>query len=197
VDGARVFSDASFPFEHRFLTPLLSSGRSNFTVRARAIDTGGNFAWSDEITVTLTPDMTPPRVVRTFPALSAIMGAAGTLAAYFNEPIDPTSLSANTFAVTFAGSDGVLGNADDATVNDGVISYRDTLNAAFLTSATSLPPGLYRASVNPPVADVAGNIMIRAYSWQFWVWKHVHFTALPELRDERGVQSAGQLLSMV
>jgi hypothetical protein len=89
VDGARVFSDASFPFEHRFLTPLLSSGRSNFTVRARAIDTGGNFAWSDEITVSLTPNMTPPRVVRTFPAPTAIMGAADTLAAYFNEPVDP------------------------------------------------------------------------------------------------------------
>jgi hypothetical protein len=129
VDGARVFSDASFPFEHRFLTPLLSSGRSNFTVRARAIDTGGNFAWSDLITITLTPDMTPPRVLRTFPASAAIMGAADTLAAYFNEPIDPATLGTNTFQLTFAGMDGTLGNSDDALVSDGVSSYRDTLNA--------------------------------------------------------------------
>jgi hypothetical protein len=97
------------------------------------------------------------------------MGAADTLAAYFNEPVDPASLGTNTFRVTLAGTDGVLNTADDAAITGGVISYRDTLNAAFLTFPTNLPPGLYRASVNPPVADVPGNVMARTYSWQFWV----------------------------
>jgi hypothetical protein len=88
INRTRVFSDASFPFEYRFLTPLLSSGQSNFIVRARAVDTGGNFAWSEEITVIIAPDMTPPRVVRTFPEAEGIAGAADTVAAFFNEPLD-------------------------------------------------------------------------------------------------------------
>jgi hypothetical protein len=56
ADGVRVLTDGNFPFEHRFLSPRLTETRTNFTVRAKATDTGGNFSWSDEILVELTPD---------------------------------------------------------------------------------------------------------------------------------------------
>jgi hypothetical protein len=169
VDGVRVVTDGNFPFEHRFVTPLLSATKTNFTIRAKATDTGGNFAWSDEITGTLVHDITPPRVVRRFPNPQAIVGAINLIAGYFDEPIATTTLDNSTFTVSFAGSDGIFGTSDDAPVTYGSLSYRDDLNATFMNFPTNLPPGVYRASINPPVADLSGNQLRTASAWQFWV----------------------------
>ena len=62
VDG-EVATDPSFPFEHYFVTPRRAA-QSSFRLRARAFDTGGNETLTDEIIVPLTPDVTPPVVVR-------------------------------------------------------------------------------------------------------------------------------------
>ncbi|MCZ7635210.1 MAG: hypothetical protein M5U12_03630 [Verrucomicrobia bacterium] len=40
--------------------PLLGPNRTSFRLRARAFDTGGNFAWSTEYNVNLVPDATAP-----------------------------------------------------------------------------------------------------------------------------------------
>jgi hypothetical protein len=47
----------------RFITPAITAGRTSFSLRATAIDTGGNTNSTGEITVALTPDLTPPRSV--------------------------------------------------------------------------------------------------------------------------------------
>jgi hypothetical protein len=167
VDGVRVFTDASFPFEHRFITPTLASGRTNFTVRAKATDTGGNLAWSDEITVTLTPDATPPRVLRTVPDISTVITqATDTVIAYFNEPIDVATLNVVSFYVVSAGPDNVLGNTNDFVV-PGVVSWRETLNAAVIAFPSPLPLGVYQGVVTAAIADVAGNHPTNTYRWTF------------------------------
>jgi hypothetical protein len=170
VDGVKVATDGNFPFEHRFTTPLLTSGRTNFTVRARATDTGGNATWSTEIVVAIVPDFTPPSVVQVFPTPGAIIGQADLVAAYFNEPIQAASLNATTtFLLQSAGADGLLDTSDDSWVTNGSISYRDDLNAAFLSFPTNLPAALYRGWLNPPIADLAGNELANSFVWQFWI----------------------------
>src|SRR5204862_6475610 len=66
VDGQKVATDGNFPFEHRFITPLIGLNRTNFIIRARTTDTGGNATWSEQINATLVPDATPPAVLHVF-----------------------------------------------------------------------------------------------------------------------------------
>jgi Bacterial TSP3 repeat len=51
---------------------------------------------------------------------------------------------------------------------NGTVTYRDTLNAAFLTFTTNLPAGLYRAVISPPLADLSGNQITQPFRWNFW-----------------------------
>ncbi len=167
VDGVKVFTDVSFPFEHRFIAPPLSATKSNFTVRARAIDTGGNFAWSDEITVALTPDATPPRVLRTLPAQTVVTQAVDTVIAYFSEPLDQATLNGASLYVVSAGPDSAWGTADDVALTGATLSWRDTINAAVLKFPSALPFGIYRGVITPAVTDVAGNHLTNEFRWSF------------------------------
>ena len=169
VDSVRAATDGNFPFEHRFVTPLLTTNRTNFTVRARGTDTGGNATWSQEIIVTLVPDATPPVLAQVFPAPGAILGQSDLVVAYFNEPIAQSTLSAATFQLRSAGTDGLLDTADDTFLTSGTISYREEFNAAFMNFETNLPPALYRGYVNPPLADLTGNALLSSFKWQFWI----------------------------
>jgi hypothetical protein len=168
VDGARVGTDGNYEFSQRFITPVRTPTNDTFTLRARAFDTGGNFAWSPEYTVLLVPDATPPRVTRRYPAPGAIVGSTDTVAAYFSEPlatpVDPAALTLN-----FAGPDGVLGTGDDQPVAGGSLNYRSSLNALFLTFPESFAPGLYEAAVQTTVRDRAGNALPAPVRWRFWV----------------------------
>ncbi len=169
VDDVKVLIDGNFPFEHRFVTPLRSATKTNFTVRARATDTGGNFTWTETLVVALVPDATPPRVTSTFPAPGAIVGSVNLVIAYFNEPIVAGTLSAASFTVQQVGADGVLQTGDDQFIAPASVAFRADLNAALLTFPTNLGPGLHLARLIPPVADLAGNVIAPAAAWQFWV----------------------------
>jgi hypothetical protein len=169
VNGEKVATDGSYPFEHRFVTPLIAAGRTSFTLRARASDTGGNATWSDTLTVNLVPDATPPRVVRVVPATGSIVGSVDTVAAYFSEPIIPASLVSASFRLISAGPDNRFGNAAD-TIPNGAISYRDDLIAAVLSFSPVLPPSSYRLAIGPDVTDRAGNAMAAEFSSAFRVF---------------------------
>lgn len=170
VDGEKQATDGSFPFEHRFVTPLIAPGRDTFTLRARASDTGGNTTWSDLLTVRLVPDATPPRVVRAVPSVGAIAGSVDTITAYFNEPVIEATLDPGSFRLISAGADDVFGNADDLLVTGGAVSYRDQLNAAVLAFPTNLPPAFYRIVIGTNVTDRAGNPMAAEFSSPFRVF---------------------------
>jgi hypothetical protein len=169
LDGQQVPSDGNFPFEHRFVTALRSLGQTNFTVQARAFDTGGNATWSELLTVALVPDATPPQVSGTFPANSAIVGALSLVSAKFNEPINSATLTSNSFRVALVGTDGLPGTADDVFVSGGALSYNDSANLATLTFPTNLAPGAYSIRVQAPIADLAGNAMTGPFVSRFWI----------------------------
>ena len=169
VNGFLVAVDGNFPFETRFTTPSLSASQTNFRLRAKATDTGGNFTWTDEFVVNLVPDATPPRVTRRFPGAGAIVGAASVVSASFSEPVQPATLTANTFLLVAAGIDQVFGSPDDSPVVGGALEYREDVATVVLNFQDPLPPGLYQARLTPPIADLAGNPLLGDVVWTFWI----------------------------
>jgi hypothetical protein len=170
VDGAPVLTDGNFPFEHRFVTPRLTASKTNLTVRAKATDTGGNFAWSDEILFTLALDATPPRVLRTDPATNgfvSITNPPSAVFAYFNEPMDVGSLGFGNYRIIFAGADNRLGTADDRVVTNATVTYRDTVNAGVLELSAPLVLGVYQGVITTNVTDAAGNHLANEFRWTF------------------------------
>jgi hypothetical protein len=157
VDGQLAVTDGNFPFEHRFMTPLLAQDKNSFTLRAKATDTGGNSTWSETLTVNLVADATPPRVVRFLPPNGALSGSLRIFSAVFSEPINPSTLTAETFNLIGAGPDGFFGTADDVLPAGGALTYRESSNSVFLAFAADISPGLYRLTVRAPLADLAGN----------------------------------------
>ncbi|MBI3415185.1 MAG: Ig-like domain-containing protein [Verrucomicrobia bacterium] len=190
VDGMKAFSDGNFPFEYRFEPPALTAIKTNFTVRARAIDTGGNFTWSEELTIKLGPDVTPPRITATSPLGGAKV--VSSLLAYFNEPMNPATLNTASFKVISGGADGLLDTADDLPVGGGGVSYQAENRSVSLNFATPLPDGLYRAVVTTAVADASGNRLASDYTWQFRVAKAVFWSRNADgLWDDRANWSVG------
>ncbi len=171
VNGRTVSIDGNYPFEARFVTPSINpaAGVNTFLLRARAFDTGGNNAWSTEYRVTLVPDATPPRVLRRFPSAGAIVGSATSVTAYFDEPVNPQTLNAQSLDIIFAGADGVIGTTDDSELNGYTVDYRTDLNAVFLEFPEALPPGLYEVRMKSPLADLAGNPLTPSAIWRFWI----------------------------
>jgi len=169
LDGVKAATDGNFPFEHRFVAPSLAA-RPSFTLRARASDTGGNFTWTPEITVMLTPDVTGPTVTRVLPAhRTAIFGPLRSVAAFFNEPMDVSTLTSGAFTLTEFGPDGRAGTPDDVAVTRGDVEFRPDVLGAFMNFTPELRRGIYLARVSPPAADVAGNLLAIPRSWRFIV----------------------------
>ncbi len=171
VNGVKVFTDGNFPFEYRFAVPALTTTNTNFTLQARAVDTGGNATWSETITVRILPDLAEdlaPVVKYTTPA-----GGGGrtitNLLAYFSKALDPATLNSNSFRLFSAGADGTLGTADDLLFIDGSVGYRKFGNAAAVTFGAPLPIGHYRAVLSPEIADPNGHHLAATYSWDFQV----------------------------
>ena len=167
LDGVKVFTDSAFPFEFRFVPPRLTVNTKSFRLRARAVDTGGNSTWTEEVTVTLLPDTTPPRVTQYSPLGGG--KAVRNFSVYFDGPVNAATLNAGSFKLFSAGNDGLPGTADDLPVNGGVVSYREETKSATLSFTSPLPDGRYRAVLSTAVADLAGNRMASDYVWQFRV----------------------------
>lgn len=169
LNGARVFTDGSFPFEFRFLVPSLADGADRFTLRARAVDTGGNVAWSEELAVQIVPDATPPRLVRTVPAAGAWVGRISRVALFFNEPLAGDTLAPAALRLLGTGPDQVLGTADDVTMPVTLLPQRE-LRAVFLDHAGDLPPGRYRVEAAATLTDLAGNHLPAPLAFEFRVF---------------------------
>src|SRR5262249_59395878 len=117
------FSDGNFPFEYRFTAPELTATKTNFTLQARAIDTGGNATWSELIAVRLTPDNVPPEV--TGFSIRRSSAPISSLSINFSKPIASGSLTPAALRLFAAGSDGSLGTADDVPVGTASISLQN------------------------------------------------------------------------
>jgi hypothetical protein len=166
LNGQRELVDGGFPFEVGVQLPANDASRTNVTLRARAIDTGGNATWSEELRFGLVQDATPP-VARPFrPAVNGVAGNVETVAVGFNEPVDLASLEGGRFTVGGVGPDGILGTADDAVVG-ATLSLRNDNGTAFLAFGGPLPAGRYQARLLAGVADVSGNATRRTLTWNF------------------------------
>jgi len=148
IDGQVVFDDGAFPFEYRFDTPLMADAQS-FTVSTTAFDTGGNSTSTGDIEVSVLQDMSPPEVVLFSPAADNPLpdGLNVSLFATFSEPVDQTSLTADSFRLVDASSQPV----------SGVLNYRSNTNTAVLNFPGGLAPGSYTAEITTAVSDLAGN----------------------------------------
>lgn len=156
IDGAKAGTDGNFPFSWTFLAPEATAAKSNLVLRAKASDTGGNTTWSEELTLQLVKDATPPKVRSLSPRDGAILPGAATLAAFFSEPIDTATLTAGTVKVTWAGPDGQFGTADDQVVTPFDIEFREEVLGVFLAFAPPLAAGPHRVELSAGIKDLFG-----------------------------------------
>ncbi len=183
LDGQLMETDGNFPFEVLFNTPLSTAAKNSFTVRARAFDMGGNFAWSAPVTIGLGPDVTPPLVARTFPQPNTILGSLSAVIAFFSEPLQPGTVVPDAFRLMNAGPDGVIGTADDFPAAGGVLTYQDSGHAAVWTFPAPLAPGVWHGVISAPIADRSGNVLAQPYKFNFILFNQ------PD-RDHDGVPDA-------
>lgn len=168
VDGDRVFTDGNYPFEYRLRVPKLTAEKTNLVLRARAFDTGGNATWSDEITVTIGPDVTPPKARPAAPAADGFAVSPTVISAIFNEPIDEATLTPQRLTLTFLGADRQRGTADDVPI-EGEIGYVADARLAELRFPTVPNAGRYEAVLLRGVTDLAGNATTNDTVWAFEV----------------------------
>jgi len=170
VDGERLTTDGTFPFEAFFTAPSRAGGKERFVLQARVFDTGGNFTWSDPLTVPLTADQTAPFARRVFPSDGAFVARTSAVGVVATELLDEGTL-APALSLTAAGPDGALGTADDVPVPGGVVEYRErTATAALVFSPPLLEPGLYEARLATTATDLAGNPFAADASWRFTIY---------------------------
>src|SRR5206468_7813338 len=127
-----VATDGYFPFEYQFVAPRRTAQKISFRLSARASDTGGNFTFTPEIIVNLTPDVTPPSVRNSFSGLPGYHDGVSDLVVFWTEPINPGTLNTNTVRIVSVGADGIPGTGDDVDVQGVIFEYRADLNAVFL-----------------------------------------------------------------
>jgi hypothetical protein len=167
VNGVRVRTDGTFPFEHFLVSPRRSE-RPAISIRARASDTGGNASWTDELVVTLAADARAPRITRLVPGDGSILGRTGTVAAFANEPLKASTVTFGSFRLEEAGPDRTFDTADDVLVS-ATVEVRNEVLGIFLTDPAGFPPGRYRATLTEAVTDEAGNALPKT-TWRFVVY---------------------------
>ena len=169
VDGIKVATDGNYPFEVRILAPALSQ-QTSIIVKARASDTGGNFTWTDEIVLGISPDNISPKVAKLIPADGKIIGSLNTVTAIISEPIDPLAVDNNLLTLLEAGIDTIFGTADDQIILDGEVSFSDASLLLSRNFASPLQPGLYQATISEALLDFSGNALEAPVSWQFTIY---------------------------
>jgi len=155
VDGAKVATDGSYPFEVRLATPTRAE-RPQMVVRARVTDTGGNEAWSNEIPIQLLPDTEPPFVASASPGDGEHWLRVEGMTFTFSEAMDASRFDAQALKLVSTGPDRQAGTADDAVVAASRVGYSPAGRTAEIRFATPLAPGLYELEASG-LRDLAGN----------------------------------------
>ncbi|MEM7263285.1 MAG: Ig-like domain-containing protein, partial [Planctomycetota bacterium] len=115
IDDALARRDGGAPYEFRFETPRLGE-QASFTLKARAIDSGGNETWTEDFELQLSPDTSAPRLIARLPNAGAT--TRGTkLKGYFSEPLDSATITDGVVTLTDLGPDLELGTADDRVIS--------------------------------------------------------------------------------
>jgi hypothetical protein len=174
LDGQLIAADGNFPFEARFITPLLTATKTNFVIQARAFDTGGNSTSSDIFTVNLRPDSSSPKVRRVSPTGGGRV--IDRVTAYFTEVVDAGKLNATSFQILSAGVDGLLDTGDDLLLSNASYSVRAENLSASARFSQPLPNGLYRVTLTPGITDPNNNPLEAPINWDFRVGNASYWT---------------------
>jgi len=168
IDGELVSLDGSYPFEFDFLNPSRSEGRTEIIIQARATDTGGNSVWTDELTVELLDDATPPILLGVSPiADTTVFDRVTGISAVFNEALSPDPLDSDLQVIS-AGFDGALDTEDDVLISGNV--YLQSVNGILLDLGEDvLSNGLYRGVLAGGISDLKGNQTVEGFTWEFMV----------------------------
>jgi len=170
IDGKRIGTDLSFPFNQAFVVPPLSQ-QTALTITAKAIDTGGNAAQANPLVLNIIPDATTPRVIRSTPFDGGFRANVDTVGVYFSEPMNAASINFSEFSLFEAGPDGALNTQDDISIAINAFNYSEAQRAAFTNISQSLSVGRYRAALSNNVTDVAGNTLGIPFTWSFTVFE--------------------------
>lgn len=107
-------------------------------------------------------DTTPPTVSSTVPANGATQVPLNIIiSATFSEPINPDTLSANSFIVLAVGLSG------GATVSGAVTYTAETMTAIFTPTTLLGVDTPYAVTITTAVEDEAGNPLDATFSWSF------------------------------
>ncbi len=169
LDGQRVATDGSFPFEWHGVAPSLTTEKIGFTVRARAVDTGGNSTWSEELTIGL-QDTTPLRIVSTEPGPGPFVPVAPVIAVavQFDEPVAVESVTPTSLTLVAAGPNGTFGDVDDVPLA-GTVQLGMGGAGLRLILEDALTGGRYRATVAGSVANRSDVVLGADVTWDFEV----------------------------
>ncbi|MGK2907195.1 MAG: Ig-like domain-containing protein, partial [Desulfuromonadales bacterium] len=104
-------------------------------------------------------DLVSPYVSSTNPVHNSNDVATNrAITATFNEAVDPAMITSNTFLVD---------DANDSPVT-GSVTYDEGSRTALFRSSVVLAPGAaYTATITADVEDLAGNTLVKDYTWQF------------------------------
>ncbi len=180
IDGVAGARSGKFPFAATLRAPPLTVVKTSFVLRAKATDTGGNNAWSSEITLRLLPDSTPPLLLAFSPARNSVQprGAVSALGATFDSVMNLATLQSG-WSLTQAGPDGNLGTADDAPVFGDELTFDTEQRTAQRQFPAPLLSGKYRARLASNVADLAGNHLGTNVTWDFTIPSPLPVAAVP------------------
>lgn len=163
--GSVVSQDASYcrPFGfgtqtvcgHTWQTTInLSVGDTMVTMTAR--DPSGNIG-RDSITITRLPDRTPPEVDSTRPQNGATNVAVNSaIQVFFNERMDPDSITAATFVLTDSNGNRVVGTVG-----------AQPASATFVPASALSGFTRYTATITAGARDAAGNSFAADRLWTF------------------------------
>lgn len=165
VDNQLLKTDGNYPFEVT-LPVGLNIGDSSVLV-ARASDTGGNATFSDPVVLNITPDSTPPFIVSSRPRDGTLVGNISGVTIIFSEAIAPDTLTGDSFFITSAGADEILGNGDDAVVQGGEFAQNEDGNIVTLAFGDVLDEGTYQIRITTDVTDNIGNTLSETFTSVF------------------------------
>jgi hypothetical protein len=146
------------------------------TLTAAIADLAGNVAGEDvswTFSTRANSDTTPPVAVATVPSSAALdVPVASTISVQLSEPMDPATITTETFTVTGADARPVIGTvAFDTASNTATFTRLNHLTTpvAFHPAPVSdLDPGTtYNATLGAGARDMAGNALSAAVAWSF------------------------------
>lgn len=166
VDDVLLKTDGNYPFEVTLPAGNLKA-TNTIEVIARASDTGGNATFSEPVTLNLTPDSTPPRVVAVLPVDNGFIGETNGYTVFFSEPVKLDTINDQNLILKGAGPDELLGTPDDVPLPGGVFSQSEDGSIVSYTLPAVLDSGYFQISVETGVTDNIGNPLLKRFTSVF------------------------------